>query len=196
MKNNIALWTKEWAKLRPYPFLFYHQITSTNDKAKEKAFSEKAVQARLFIAERQSQGRGRGNKTWMHSDMMLSWSFTLKKAPQPKTTELMGFALHSALERVWGKGTFKIKKPNDIYANGKKMAGLLVEVVNKGPLHELIVGVGMNVWTHPLAGPWTHLAEHIKKPNITQRHWFLFLDEWQSQIEQILPLCTSNQDLD
>ena len=190
MKNTIALWTKEWAKDRAYPFLFYPQISSTNDKAKEHAFSSSNIQTRLFIAESQTKGRGQGTKTWFQSDMMLSWSWTLKKAPQPITTKLMGEALHSALKSVWKEGGWKIKKPNDIYANGKKMAGLLVEVVNQGAKQELILGVGMNVKTHPPCGPWTHLEEHITPPNVTKQKWHFFLDKWLKLIEQTLPLCT------
>ena len=190
MEDNIALWTKKWAESYPYPFLFFQQTTSTNDKAKEQVFSDKSPPHRLFIAESQTKGRGQGHKTWCQSDMMLSWSWTLKKAPQPKTTKLMGIALHSALKCVWPSVDFNIKKPNDIYVNGKKMAGLLVEVVNQGPLHELIIGAGMNVLTHPLSGPWTHLAAYIQKANMTQRHWFLFLNEWLKQIEQVIPHCT------
>ncbi len=207
MKKNTALWVKEWAEIRGWPFLFYRETNSTNDQAKEYALGNKAGKQKLFIAESQTRGRGRGNKIWINSDMMLSWSYTLNKAPQPVTTSLMAEALLSALEHVWGEGDFRIKKPNDIHAGDKKMAGLLIEVVNKGPLHHLIVGVGMNVFKAPslyspkkknrLGHPqnissskYTHLSAHVQREDITKTHWFMFLDEWQRQIARKLALCT------
>ena len=206
MKASIALWTREWAEIRGWPFCFYKKTSGTNDKAKEYALRKKVIKKKLFITADQTKGRGRGNRVWINSDMMLSWSYTLNKAPQPVTTSLMGEALLSALKQVWGGRPFRIKKPNDIYAGDKKMAGLLVEVVNKGLLHHLVVGVGMNVFTSPvslysskehlsypkntLSNKYTHLSAHIKTKDITKSHWFMFLDEWQGQIDQKLAMCT------
>ncbi len=184
----IAQWTKNWAKKENHSFVFYVQATSTNDKAKEYLF-ENQKKSFLFITESQTKGRGRRNCKWIDSDMMISWSYVLKSAPQPVTTELMGQALYSALKKSWKECPVALKKPNDIYIKGKKAAGLLIEVVNKGDLHQLIVGVGMNVFTHPSSGPFTHLQEHLKQTKITEENWAFFLNEWHCQINEKIKMC-------
>ena len=189
MTSLIAQWTKKWAEKRDYPFIFYTQTTSTNDKAKEYFNDKKKNTPSLFITEIQTQGRGRKNRQWINSDMMISWSYTLKKAPQPVTTSLMGLALYKALKKSWKDCPFKIKEPNDIHINNRKIAGLLIEVVNKGTLNQLIIGVGMNVFTHPPSGPFTHLQEHIKHKEVTEKDWSSFLDEWNKQINKKIKFC-------
>ncbi len=188
MPSLIAQWTKKWAEKRNYPFLFYIQTTSTNDKAKEHFTNNKKYKSLLFIAESQTKGRGRRNQQWINSDMMVSWSYSLKKAPQPVTTTLMCLALYEALNHSWKKCPFEIKKPNDIYISNRKLAGLLIEAISKGDLQQLIIGVGMNIFNHPTPGPFTHLQEHITK-KINEKEWFLFLDEWNKQINKKIRLC-------
>ena len=207
--TKIAAWTRKWAAKQNLNYIFYKKTTSTNDKAKEhllsktkhtinalKQFPSPTVQIRktdfpqnktlklpnpfLFIAESQTSGRGRRNRHWLNSDMMISWSYIVKQAPEPIMTSLMGEVLYRALKNLWEEGPFKIKNPNDIYANNKKLAGLLVEVVNKGPLYQLVIGVGMNVFSHPASHLFTHLQEHIQK-KITEKKWHLFLDEWHKK---------------
>jgi len=189
MTSPIAQWTKRWAEKKNYPFIFYTQTTSTNDKAKEYSHDIKKRQPFLFITEFQTKGRGRRGRQWLNSDMMVSWSYTLAKAPQPVTTDLMGLALYTALKNSWKNCPFKIKKPNDIHIKNKKAAGLLIEVVNKGLSHQLIIGAGMNIFTHPSPGSFTHLQEHIKQ-NITGIQWIAFLNKWDRQIKEKIPLCT------
>ena len=189
MASVIAQWTKKWAEKRNYPFLFYTQTTSTNDKAKEYFTNSRKYKSLLFIAESQTKGRGRRNQQWINSDMMVSWSYSLKKAPQPVTTTLMCLALYEALNNSWKKCPFEIKKPNDIYIKNRKLAGLLIEAVSKGDLQQLIIGVGMNIFTHPPSGPFTHLQEHITEKKISEEEWFLFLDEWNKQINKKTRLC-------
>ena len=188
MTSPIAQWIKKWAEKKHYPFIFYTQTTSTNDKAKEYSHDIKQHKPFLFITESQTKGRGRRGRQWFNSDMMVSWSYTLTKAPQPVTTDLMGLALYKALKHSWKNCPFKIKKPNDIYIKNKKMAGLLIEVVNKGFSHQLIIGAGMNIFTHPAPGSFTHLQEHIKT-NITRTQWTVFMNEWYRQIKEKIPLC-------
>ncbi len=174
---------------------FYTQTTSTNDRAKEHFPLKKSPC--LFVTTHQTQGRGTKNKTWLNSDMMLSWVWQTEKAPQPVTIEIMAKALREALKHTWPEATlispknpvnknFYIKPPNDIYIAGKKLAGLLTEVISKDPQHLLVVGVGMNVFSHP--PPFTHLQKHLKK-HITQEQWFCFMSTWYRELQKKLPFC-------
>ncbi|MDE0517996.1 MAG: biotin--[acetyl-CoA-carboxylase] ligase [Bdellovibrionales bacterium] len=185
----VASWTRKWAEKRKQPFLFYTQTSSTNDRAKEHLFENKKYKNFLFIAEFQTKGRGRENRKWINSDMMTSWSYSLNQAPQPITVDLMGRALCEALSRSWPGCPFRMKKPNDIYIKNKKVAGLLVEVVNKGSLHQLIIGLGMNVLTHPPSPCFTDLQEYMAKESITEKKWVLFLDEWYKNMSAQVKKC-------
>ena len=184
----VASWTRKWAEKRKQPFLFYAQTTSTNDRAKEHL----KYKHFLFITELQTKGRGRKNRKWINSDMMTSWSYSLSQAPQPITVELMGQALFEALSRSWPACPFIMKKPNDIYIKNKKIAGLLVEVVHKGNLHQLIIGLGMNVLTHPPSPLFTDIQEHLSKENITEEKWMMFLDEWYKNMNTQIKKCVTS----
>ena len=189
MSSLIAQWTKKWAEKTNHPFLFYTQTTSTSDKAKEYFTNNGKYKSLLFIAESQTKGRGRRNRQWINSDMMISWSYSLKKAPQPITTTLMCRALYEALNHSWKQCPFEIKNPNDICINNRKLAGLLIEAISKGDLQQLIIGVGMNIFSHPSSGSYTHLQEHITQKKINKEEWFLFLDEWNKQINKKIKSC-------
>ena len=176
----IAQWTREWTELKKYPFIYYTSTNSTNDESKTAFDNKKNIV--LFIAEFQAQGRGRQKNKWLNSDMMLSWSFPVKQPPQPDISKLMGLVLYSALKKTWPSVNFTFKLPNDIYINTKKLAGLLIEVVTKGDQHQLIIGTGMNVLKHPKNTPFTHLAQHLPKEQVSKTHWFSFMNNWNDEI--------------
>lgn len=182
----MGRWCREWAALRGLTYWFAQQTTSTNDKARQLYKTcQGPAQAcpRLIITTHQSQGRGRRGRVWKNSDMMLSWTFPQSRVPQPVTTELMAQALWEALKSTWKNLNISIHPPNDIYCEEKKMAGLLTEVLSCGDRHLLIVGGGMNVFSHP--DSFTHLQAHLKE-NITRSEWFLFMQEWYKHIQQAL----------
>ena len=172
-----------------------HLINTTNHTPHFANINYGQPNSFLFIAESQTKGRGRKKRKWLNSDMMVSWSYPLKKAPQPKTVDLMGKALCKALKNSWKNCPFTIKKPNDIYIKNKKVAGLLIEVVNKGPTHTLIIGTGLNVFSHPPSSPFTHLQEHIQETKITEKKWSEFLNKWREQIHAQIPLCVKSNPL-
>ena len=186
----IAQWTREWIEYKKYPFVYYTSIGSTNDEAKKAVDNKKNTS--LFIAEFQTQGRGRQQNTWLNSDMMLSWSFPFKKVPQPTLSKQMGSALCSSLKNNWPSVNFKLKLPNDIYINKKKLAGLLIEVVSKGEQHQLIMGVGMNVFNHPANTPFTHLTEYFPKTEMNKNKWFSFMNDWYDEIQKVIQLYMKN----
>lgn len=189
MDTRIAKWTKKWAENTNHNFLFYTQTTSTNDIAKQFLPDKPSkYQKMLFITQSQTKGRGQKNRAWIDSNFMVSYSYSLTQAPQVITTSLMGLALYTALKKTWDY-PFKIKLPNDIYINNKKIAGLLIEVVNKACLHQLIIGVGINVFTHPNSSFSTNLQKHIKT-EITEKQWNIFLTKWHNQIHRKIKYCT------
>lgn len=126
----------------------------------------------VVLAESQTQGRGRRQRTWFSPAggniyLSLGWRFP---APAPRLSSLplaVAVCLAVALERAGLRG-HGIKWPNDILIAGSKLAGILVEsqAAGSGTL-DAVVGVGLNVrmpFSAENAGidrPWTDLVAHL-----------------------------------
>lgn len=118
--------------------LVYDSTSSTNDVAAEYARNKDNDGLAIF-AEQQTAGRGRGGNKWLssRSDSILC-SILLTRNALP--TELLSLACAVAVAEAIGKPA-RIKWPNDIILNGRKVAGILLESKPQGVC---IVGVGIN----------------------------------------------------
>ncbi len=112
----------------------------------------------LYVAERQTQGRGRMGRGWVASPgASLTFSLALPLAPTEWSglSLAVGLALADALE----PGTparIGLKWPNDLWLldaphAGRKLGGILIETVSIGAQRLCVVGVGLNVL--PLPAP-------------------------------------------
>jgi BirA family biotin operon repressor/biotin-[acetyl-CoA-carboxylase] ligase len=109
---------------------------STNEEAKRVPFEH----GTCVTALRQTAGKGRRGKSWLSEEGKgLYASFLLQPVRGPVSVAF-GVAVYNALNELQ-EGLFYLKWPNDVYAKGKKVAGVLVESL-KG---RLIVGVGINL---------------------------------------------------
>lgn len=157
------------------PSKVFEKTESTSTLA--KADAEKATAPlTIYIATHQTAGRGRGSNTWVSNPgeaFLTSWSYALDKSPQPIMSPLIGLAIYEAACGVWPQLKFSLKAPNDIYLNGKKVIGILIEAV-QGPTTRLIVSFGCNVFGSPASVPTaTSLcAEHA---GLTSAEWKKFL---------------------
>ncbi len=182
--------SKKWAKQNNRSVWAETETTSTNAIAKEKA-----LEFEVYLADQQTAGRGRGDNSWHNplkgSALLSSWTFHLSQPPQPIATPLFGLALFKAFKDAWPAFPFSLKAPNDIYLNDKKTAGLLIEVVSVANSHLLVVGLGVNVFSHPKEIEYaTHLAEFGE---ITQSSWFQFLDKVQREFSEMTLISTNNK---
>jgi len=102
------------------------------------------------LAESQTSGRGRRQRKW-HSPagcniyLSLGWSFEDRRLPLSALPLVTAVCTCRALTRAGLRG-HGIKWPNDILADGAKIAGILVELqaAPGGPAHA-VIGVGVNV---------------------------------------------------
>lgn len=186
--------TANWALQRKLALISDAQTGSTNEDAKKNAFQERSDLA-LYLAAHQTAGRGRGENTWLDTgsgDALLStWSFFIADPPQAITAPRVGLALFRAATQVWPHLPWSIKAPNDLFLDGSKVAGLLLETVSNGSQHRLIVGLGLNVLNHPRKfTAATHLAAALsERPK--ESEWFRFLDELRSQLERARMECVT-----
>jgi BirA family transcriptional regulator, biotin operon repressor / biotin---[acetyl-CoA-carboxylase] ligase len=130
-------------------FRYYEQTGSTNDIALAWAAAG-APDLALVVAEEQTAGRGRGNRSWFTpAGAGLAFSLVL----QPSHGEQQSIPLFSALaalavcEAVEPLGLEpEIKWPNDVLLNRRKVCGILAESVWLGEkLESIVLGVGVNI---------------------------------------------------
>lgn len=123
-------------------------IDSTNLYAKSNI--ENLADGTVIHALRQSSGRGRFTRKWVDlGDGNLFLSFILKPDVNfsnsfPNLTQYLSVVLSKVLE-TYGVEP-QIKWPNDVLIDGKKIAGILCEVVNEGGKFKgLVLGLGVNL---------------------------------------------------
>jgi BirA family biotin operon repressor/biotin-[acetyl-CoA-carboxylase] ligase len=125
--------------------LVYNHTSSTNDIAAEYAKNKENNGLAIF-AEEQTAGRGRAGTKWHsgHSDSILCSILLTSCNCNP---ELLSLACPVAVAEAVGKivdSQAKIKWPNDIILNGKKVAGIMVESKTVNDRTAYIVGIGIN----------------------------------------------------
>lgn len=130
--------------------LMYEPVTgSTNDNALLAARSG-APHGSVFVADEQTSGRGRRGNAWLAAPgESLLFSVLLRPRLQlagaSGLTLAAGLALRDAIGPLLTHSTH-LKWPNDLYVNGKKLAGILVESQLQGDhLQAVVVGIGLNV---------------------------------------------------
>lgn len=104
------------------------------------------------VAEYQTLGRGRYGKKWFspfgaNIYLSLYWSFKKNNTlPYFGLSLLVGVVVAEILKDL-GAIDVKVKWPNDIYLYGRKLAGILIEIINNNP-HEIktVIGIGINLF--------------------------------------------------
>lgn len=128
----------------------------------------------VCLAEAQSAGRGRRGRAWVTTPfrnilLSLRWSFDGGPVTLSGLSLAAGVAVVRALES-FGLRDAGLKWPNDVLLDGRKLAGLLVDVrgETEGPAL-VVLGLGLNVQlaARDAAGidqPWASLHERLTPP--------------------------------
>ncbi len=130
----------------------YHaEVTSTQDIASKLA-RDGAEEGTCVIAEKQTSGRGRKGRNWV-SPFKDGIYISIILRPNLKPVHIIqiplvaGVAMVKAIEQTT-KLTPGIKWPNDIFIDGRKVAGILTEVnCDIDTVHYVILGIGININT-------------------------------------------------
>jgi BirA family transcriptional regulator, biotin operon repressor / biotin---[acetyl-CoA-carboxylase] ligase len=128
----VFFWALNWSREKKFPTWSMAEMDSTNTAAKEWKFGALPPPV-LFLAEKQTLGRGRGENKWISTEgaLLSSWVFEMAFSPQPVLSPMTGLALFNALRKTWPNIAFRLKAPNDIYIGEKKVAGILIETVSQ-----------------------------------------------------------------
>ena len=131
--------------------IYLNETDSTNKRAKELA-AQGAPEGVLVIAEKQTSGRGRRGRSWFSPPgdgiyFSLILRPVISPSETPKITLMTAVVLAETLISLM-KLKLRIKWPNDILVNGKKLAGILTEISTEmDAVNYIIVGLGLNVNT-------------------------------------------------
>lgn len=119
-------------------------IDSTNTELMRRA-RQGVVDPVLLVAAEQTAGRGRRGRGWV-SEPGASLTFSLGLPLQPADWSGLSLAVGISLaESLYPE--VRLKWPNDLWWDDRKLGGILVETANVGPLRFAIIGVGLNVLT-------------------------------------------------
>ncbi|MDD5633868.1 MAG: biotin--[acetyl-CoA-carboxylase] ligase [Candidatus Omnitrophica bacterium] len=128
---------------------YYDVLGSTNTKAYELA-EKGEEEGAIVIAEEQTSGKGRLGRKWFSPKSGgIYLSVILRPRAEIDTLPVLslaaGAAVAEAVNELFDLDA-KIKWPNDVFVNGKKIAGILAEIkAQPDKIDFLILGLGINI---------------------------------------------------
>lgn len=126
------------------------QLDSTNRYLMQSGEKPGKGAAHVVLAEMQTAGRGRRGKSWVspfaqNIYLSLLWRFDDAALNLSGVSLAVGVAVINALKQLGIEG-LQLKWPNDIYYQGRKLGGILLELRGEaGGECDMVVGLGLNV---------------------------------------------------
>jgi birA, biotin-[acetyl-CoA-carboxylase] ligase region len=128
---------------------YYEEIGSTNDEAFRLGLAG-APEGTVLIADRQTAGRGRMQRSWhspdetnIYTSIILRPEIELAKAPQ--ISILAGVVVAEVLND-YCPDKVKLKWPNDVLIDRKKVCGILPQIkTSANAVNFIVLGIGINV---------------------------------------------------
>ncbi len=181
----------------------FDHVSSTMDVARD-LYQKKTPIPFYVTAQSQEKGRGRRGRSWVSAKGNLFATFVLPCALQHKTfiSFVAALALYKALD-TQGVKDLSLKWPNDVLLGGKKIAGILIEILEESQdFSVLSIGIGVNREHAPelvevlypatslkasgysialcdlLEGLKTYLLAYLN--DLAQGHWPDLCDQWIS----------------
>src|SRR5918997_6345540 len=145
--------------------LRFDSLPSTNTEAARQA-ARGVSEGLCVVAREQTEGRGRQQRRWSSpADAGLYFSIVLRPQLEVRAWPLLSLmaalAVADALSDVCGLST-DIKWPNDIYAAGRKLCGILAETVETSAGIACILGIGINLKTTAYPDSLRDLATSVE----------------------------------
>ncbi len=151
----------------------FRDIDSTSDHLKRSRPSHESGYFSVCVAEWQSAGRGRCGRRWVSpygTNLYLSFAAQISEA----TLGAGGLSLAVAVAvadalQACGVEDAGLKWPNDVFYQGRKLAGILLDLTGEsGGPYQVVVGVGINLRVSARAAreidqPWADLSQSVVK---------------------------------
>lgn len=132
--------------------VIWHEIVDSTSAVIEREY-ENMADGTVIAAEFQTAGRGQGDHTW-HSVVGENLTFSIlvkysaEKYIAPAQQQIITPATSLAVVDFLAEFGIQagIKKPNDIYVDGKKICGMLIENgLRAGMMNRTVLGIGINI---------------------------------------------------
>jgi BirA family biotin operon repressor/biotin-[acetyl-CoA-carboxylase] ligase len=151
----------------------FDKLNSTNQWLMEHV-KINPVSGVLCVADEQSDGRGRSGRKWVSPGssniyMSLSSVFVMEVQHLAPVSLVVGLAIARVLRNVGVAAS--IKWPNDVLIEGKKVAGVLIEVCQTATARVLVVGIGLNVRMHELITNHSGIESTYLEANGVTEKW-------------------------
>lgn len=180
----------------------YLSTESTNQEALELARPAPQV-PRLVLAERQTAGRGRRGRQWLspfggNLYLSLYWWFDVMPPAIGGLSLVAAMILARHLEAI-GVPRCELKWPNDVRYQGRKLAGILLEMQGEaGGGCGIVIGMGVNLNMQGVAAeaidqPWTDVTsitgEGIDRNQFTAQLVTMLVETLRQYSEESLAAC-------
>ena len=151
----------------------------------------------LLGADRQEGGRGRGSNRWWSTPGALTFSLVLApealgipQARWPALSLTVGLAVCQTLELDLPQHSVQLKWPNDVFVDGRKICGILIESAADRP-GRLVIGIGLNVNNSLSQAPAelqqsaVSLVDLLSAPQDRERILVLLLQHLEQQLSAL-----------
>jgi len=138
-------------------------VTSTNDAIRELVKENASV---VLSAVEQTGGRGRRGRKWLSIKGNLYFTFCLNISLNELSRYIcmIGLSVAETVKKLSSKADIKIKWPNDVFLNDKKLTGILLENIKD---NLWAVGIGVNIVGSPQIKDMPYQATSLKEEGIT-----------------------------
>lgn len=141
-----SIMSSKWAGKN---LLFFEKVDSTNNMVRTLA-EQGAPEGTLAVAANQTAGKGRRGRSWSAPEgTSIAMSILLRPEFPPERASMLTLVMAMAIARGIREMTgldARIKWPNDIVADGKKLCGILTEMSTEMEyIRYVVIGVGINV---------------------------------------------------
>jgi BirA family biotin operon repressor/biotin-[acetyl-CoA-carboxylase] ligase len=135
-------------------------LDSTNTRAREEILRRWGggqspplpVEGLVILADRQTRGRGQHDRPWVSPPGGLYCSAVVEQVPA-QYRHLLALIAGVAIADLLEQANVKLRWPNDLMLQGKKLGGVLCESVAMGTRWAGIIGIGLNITTAASAFP-------------------------------------------
>jgi BirA family biotin operon repressor/biotin-[acetyl-CoA-carboxylase] ligase len=160
MQADKSLWEMNSTLSKMFHIYHFKNVSSTNDKAKTHP------EGSVIIADEQTKGKGRFHRKWSSGKGGLYMSIVLSPAECPGyLTFIAAISVQQCIKKLFGLDT-KLKWPNDVLYDAKKLCGILSESIFLGKKGKMVVGIGLNI-NNKL--PWSLKNKSISLKSITKK---------------------------
>ena len=166
-----------------FEYFFFEKVLSTNSEIK-KIYEAKPFRDSLaLLSNFQLNGKGRSRNKWISkpgdftASYLLNEHFSIPSLGQLNVVSSV--AILKAIKCLYENVVFKLKWPNDIIVDGKKIGGILLESkIHRNNVEFLIIGLGLNILSSPNVTKYKTAKISDYSNNINNKYLFKFIGDW------------------